>query len=242
MAKMTICILHIRVPKTVLLVNRAFVPPEKGGFWRKWRKWRICILTSKTRALLLEPRETTKMTKMAGVPRARAWFTKSTVSWTPKCHTKTRGCAPQSPETDENDENSGCPSDKTRVCQKLATPLASYRWEMSPKSEMAEKWPAAIFRGRPEMAGKMAGQMAGQAENGQISAIRPFFRPFRAFPEKWPPAISPAISDFGLISHLWLANGVATKNRVFATLTLGWFRMCWLSWFSGSGCCSSPGF
>ena len=73
---------YFGVPKMVLLVNRAFVPPEKGGFWRKWRKWRICILTSKTRALLLEPRETTKMTKMAGVPRARAWFTKSTVSWT----------------------------------------------------------------------------------------------------------------------------------------------------------------
>ena len=68
----------------MLLVNRAFVPPEKKGFfWRKWRKWRICILTSKTRVLLLEARETTKMTKMAGVPRARAWFTKSTVSWTP---------------------------------------------------------------------------------------------------------------------------------------------------------------
>ena len=32
--------------------------------------------------------------------------------------TKTRGHAPQSPETDENDENGGCPSDKTRVCQK----------------------------------------------------------------------------------------------------------------------------
>ena len=32
--------------------------------------------------------------------------------------TKTRGCAPQSPETDENDENDGCPSGKTRVCQK----------------------------------------------------------------------------------------------------------------------------
>ena len=31
--------------------------------------------------------------------------------------TKTRGCAPQSPETDEIDENGGCPSDKTRVCQ-----------------------------------------------------------------------------------------------------------------------------
>ena len=32
--------------------------------------------------------------------------------------TKTRGCGPQSPETDENDENGGCPSDKTRVCTK----------------------------------------------------------------------------------------------------------------------------
>ena len=32
--------------------------------------------------------------------------------------THKRGCAPQSPETDENDENGGCPSDKTRVCQK----------------------------------------------------------------------------------------------------------------------------
>ena len=32
--------------------------------------------------------------------------------------TKARGCAPQSPETDENDENGGCPSDKTTVCQK----------------------------------------------------------------------------------------------------------------------------
>ena len=32
--------------------------------------------------------------------------------------TKTRGCAPQSPETNGNDENGRCPSDKTRVCQK----------------------------------------------------------------------------------------------------------------------------
>ena len=29
-----------------------------------------------------------------------------------------KGCAPQSPEIDENDENGGCPSDKTRVFQK----------------------------------------------------------------------------------------------------------------------------
>ena len=31
--------------------------------------------------------------------------------------TKTRGCAPQSPETDEHAENGGYPSDKTTVCQ-----------------------------------------------------------------------------------------------------------------------------
>ena len=42
------------VQETVLLVNRAFVPPKRGGFWRKRRKWRISALTSKTRALLLK--------------------------------------------------------------------------------------------------------------------------------------------------------------------------------------------
>ena len=31
---------------------------------------------------------------------------------------KTRGCAPQSPENDENVENGGCPSDNPTVCQK----------------------------------------------------------------------------------------------------------------------------
>ena len=31
---------------------------------------------------------------------------------------KKRGCAPRSPETDKNDENGGCPLDKTTVCQK----------------------------------------------------------------------------------------------------------------------------
>ena len=31
---------------------------------------------------------------------------------------KNKGCAPQSPETDKNDENGGCPSDKTTVCKK----------------------------------------------------------------------------------------------------------------------------
>ena len=30
--------------------------------------------------------------------------------------TKIRGCAPQTPETDKNDENGRCPSDKTTVC------------------------------------------------------------------------------------------------------------------------------
>ena len=73
------CTPFVGVQETVLLVNRVFVPPKRGGFWRKRRKWRICVLASKTRALLLRPRETTKMTKMAGVPQAKAWFTKSTV-------------------------------------------------------------------------------------------------------------------------------------------------------------------
>ena len=71
--------IFVGVQETVLLVNRAFVPPKKMGFWRKRRKWRICVLTSKTRALLLKPREATKLTKMAGVPQAKAWFTKGTV-------------------------------------------------------------------------------------------------------------------------------------------------------------------
>ena len=52
-------------------------------------------------------------------PTENRWFwgkmAKMTVYILP---TKTRGCAPRSPETDENDENGGCPSDKTRVCQK----------------------------------------------------------------------------------------------------------------------------
>ena len=71
---------HItRGPKTAPLLNRAFVPPKRGGFRRKRRKWRICTLTSKTRSLLLRPGETTKMTTMAGVTRAKAWITKCTV-------------------------------------------------------------------------------------------------------------------------------------------------------------------
>ena len=64
------------VPKTVPLVNHAFVPCQNEGFWRKWRRWRIYVLASKTRALLLRPVQTMKVTKMAGVTQPRAWFTK----------------------------------------------------------------------------------------------------------------------------------------------------------------------
>ena len=33
------------------------------------------------------------------------------------------------------------------------------------------------------------------------------------------------------------------NSRVFSGKAfLGWFSMCWLSWFSGPGCCSCPGF
>ena len=52
-------------------------------------------------------------------PTENRWFwrkmAKMTIYILP---TKTRGCAPHSPETDEKDENGGCPSDKTRVYQK----------------------------------------------------------------------------------------------------------------------------
>ena len=74
-----------RGPENGALGKPSFCPARKRVFFfnENGKKCRICILTSKTRALLLEPHETTKMTKMAGVPRARAWFTKSTVSWTP---------------------------------------------------------------------------------------------------------------------------------------------------------------
>ena len=52
-------------------------------------------------------------------PTENRWFwrkmAKMTIYILP---TKTRGCASQSPEADDNDENGGCPSDKTRVFQK----------------------------------------------------------------------------------------------------------------------------
>ena len=73
------------------------------------------------------------------------------------------------------------PSLPTKSGSGIATPLTSYRWEMGPKLEMAEKWLAkwlaAIFRGGPNMSEKMA----GQTENGQTSALRPWIfqkRPF----------------------------------------------------------------
>ena len=52
----------------------------RATFWRKQQKWQIYVLPTEKKALLLKPPEKTKMTKMAGVTRAKAWFRKSRVA------------------------------------------------------------------------------------------------------------------------------------------------------------------
>ena len=42
-------------------------------------------------------------------------------------HTKTRGLAPETPETDEHDESGGCHPGKTTVCQKHRSRHPEYR-------------------------------------------------------------------------------------------------------------------
>ena len=71
-------------------------------------------------------------------------------------------------------------------------------WETGPEPNMAEKfsakWPAAIFRGAggfPKWP-KMARQIVGQLKFGDF--LPAIFRPFWDPSEKWPPAISPAVS------------------------------------------------
>ena len=63
-----------------------FCPLPKGAIWRKQRNWRICILPTETRVSLLRPPKTTKMTIMAGVTQAKAWFRnrKQNPNW-PNC-------------------------------------------------------------------------------------------------------------------------------------------------------------
>ena len=54
-------------------------PSKKGAVLTKTSKKMNLLLTSKTRAFLHKPREGDKMTKMAGVKRTKAWFTKGMV-------------------------------------------------------------------------------------------------------------------------------------------------------------------
>ena len=65
--------------------NSPFLSPaKKGPFWRKRRKWRICILPTETRASLLKPPKTTKMTKIAVSLRQRHGLEKAgfALPWT----------------------------------------------------------------------------------------------------------------------------------------------------------------
>ena len=82
-----------------------FWGPDNGAFGKP------CFCPARKRGFLtkmLESRETTKMTKMAGVPRTRAWFTKSTVSWTPIFYCKTHSRSP-SQNPSENPSPEPCP-------------------------------------------------------------------------------------------------------------------------------------
>ena len=69
-----------RGPKNGAFGKPCLCPAKKRGFWTKTAK--MTNLRSNQLnggVLLLKPRGTTKMTKMAGVTRANSWFTKGTV-------------------------------------------------------------------------------------------------------------------------------------------------------------------
>ena len=65
--------------QTVSLVNRVFGKlPKRGRFDENSAKWRICILPTENKGFARRTK-TTKMTKVAGVTQAKAWFRKSLV-------------------------------------------------------------------------------------------------------------------------------------------------------------------
>ena len=74
----------IGVAQTVFLVNRVFVPYQKGSFWRNGENDKFAFYPLKTRASLHRPLKTTKM---AGVTQAKTWFRKSRA-----CSSLIRGC------------------------------------------------------------------------------------------------------------------------------------------------------
>ena len=72
-------------PRCVFLVNRVFVPCQKGAIFTKTaRMTNLHSNPLKTRVWLLRPPKTTKMTKMAGVTREKAWFRKGQVCSSPE--------------------------------------------------------------------------------------------------------------------------------------------------------------
>ena len=76
-------LLPSRGPKKGAFGKPCLSPAKTRGFLTKTAKITNLRsngnLTSKTRALQLRPRETTKTTKTAGVTRAKAWFNKGTL-------------------------------------------------------------------------------------------------------------------------------------------------------------------
>ena len=69
----------VGVAQTVFLVNRVFVPCQKGHFDENGENDEFAVYPLKTRVWLLRPPKTTKMTKMAGVTQEKAWFWKGRV-------------------------------------------------------------------------------------------------------------------------------------------------------------------
>ena len=67
------------VTQTLCLVNRVFVPCQKGGRFDENAKIANLQSTHWKQGFLLRPPKTTNMTKMAGVTQAKAWFRKSRV-------------------------------------------------------------------------------------------------------------------------------------------------------------------
>ena len=71
---------NVGVAQTVFLVNRIFCPLRKRGrFDENGENDEFAFYPLKTRVSLLRPPKTTKMTKMAGVTREKAWFRKNLV-------------------------------------------------------------------------------------------------------------------------------------------------------------------
>ena len=69
----------IRVAQTVFLVNRVFAPCQKGAILTKTANMTNLHFTTENKVFAPQTPKTTKMTKMAGVTQAKAWFRESRV-------------------------------------------------------------------------------------------------------------------------------------------------------------------